>query len=65
MKIKIGVDSIEIVLDDNQNTSRLETHFIEHALGLKNDGDTCIARRVNASGLSCISYIGIKAEEKP
>lgn len=34
-----------------------ETIFIECILGLKNEGDSIVLTRKNASGLSCLAYL--------
>jgi hypothetical protein len=38
----------------------LDVAYIEEVLKLKNDGDSCILKRKNASGLNCIAYLETK-----
>lgn len=44
--------------------NEMEEAYLEAVLGLKENGDTCQAKRVNAHDLSCWAYLEIKKGEK-
>ena len=48
----------------NKEIETAETIFIEDILKLKNEGDSILLTRRNASGLSCLAYLESRPVEK-
>ncbi len=48
----------------NKDEKVAETIFIEDILKLKNEGDSILLTRRNASGLSCLAYLESRPVEK-
>ncbi|MBK7381677.1 MAG: hypothetical protein IPJ03_22315 [Ignavibacteriales bacterium] len=47
----------------NEETEIAEIIFIEDVLGLKNEGDSILLIRKNASRLSCLAYLESRSAE--
>lgn len=62
MHLNVLKDSIRIVPDNILNITEIDTAFIEHVLGLKNEGDSILLTRKNAYNLSCLAYLEAKKE---
>lgn len=65
MKLKVSRNKLEIVPERGMlpGEDERDEAFIEEVLGLKNEGDSVLLVRKNASGLSALAYLETQRRE--
>lgn len=58
--MKLDLEKYRILITPE---NEMEEAYLEHILGLNENGDTCQAKRVNAHDLSCWAYLEITPVE--
>ena len=59
MRLQIDRYDIDIIPETQQDIV-----YIEEVLGLKDEGQRCTAKRVNAMGLRCLAYVRLERTQE-